>query len=186
MPADARLIGTPVWRSLVYQNGAFWPGLLHGWRPNYDLQPWTMFVSYAFLHGGFGHLAGNMLTLVALGRIVAERAGTSGFAIVYAISAFGGALAFARASTSPQPMVGASGALFGLAGAWQYWEYADAGRDPWRVARSVAGLVLLNVILWVLLEGLLAWEAHLGGFLAGWAVAAGLAWWDRRRSRSER
>ena len=62
-------------RQSVYQNGAFWAGLLHNWRPNYEAQPWTMFVSYAFLHGGLAHLAGNMLTLWILGRMVIARAG---------------------------------------------------------------------------------------------------------------
>ena len=175
--ADYGLIGTPRWRGLAYQNGAFWAGLLGNWRPNYAAQPWLMFVTYAFLHTGLGHLAGNMLTLVFLGRIVQERVGQRWFAVLYAISAIGGAVAFAVLSSSPQPMVGASGALFGLAGAWQYWEWADrhrAGRHTWPVWRNVLGLVLLNAVLWVWMDGLLAWEPHLGGFIAGWLGAMAL------------
>jgi len=38
--------------------------------------------------------------------------------------------------------------------------------------RSLIGLALLNVILWLALSGLLAWEAHLGGFIAGVLFAA--------------
>lgn len=181
--ADLRLIGSPLWRSLAYQNGAFWPGLLHGWQPNYRLQPVAMFFTYAFLHGGLGHLAGNMLTLVALGEIVVERAGSRGFVMVYAASSLGGAALFGLLAASPQPMVGASGALFGLAGAWQYWDHA--GRDHgrfWRLIRIAALLVLLNVVLWIMLDGVLAWQTHLGGFLAGWITAAALA----RRPRGKR
>ena len=92
--ADFGLIGSPLWRALAYQNGAFWAGLLHNWRPNYAAQPWLMFFTYAFLHGGFGHLAGNMVTLVFLGDIVERRAGRGGLAALYAVSALGGALAF--------------------------------------------------------------------------------------------
>ncbi len=178
MAADAGLIGTPLWRGLAYQNGAFWAGLLHNWRPNYAAQPWLMFATYAFLHSGFWHLAGNMMTLVVLGEIVVARVGQAGFAALYAVSAIGGGLGFGLLTASPQPMVGASGALFGLAGAWQYWEWSDrrrAGRSRWPVWRTIGGLVLLNGVLWLALSGMLAWETHLGGFLAGWAGAALLA-----------
>jgi membrane associated rhomboid family serine protease len=172
--ADHGLIGTPRWRGLAYQNGAFWAGLLYNWQPNYDAQPWLMFVTYAFLHTGFGHLAGNMLTLFFLGRIVQERVGQRGLAALYAVSAIGGAAAFAAMNSSPQPMVGASGALFGLAGAWQYWEWrarVRAARHTWPVWRMVLGLVALNVVLWWWQDGRLAWETHLGGFIAGWVGA---------------
>ena len=172
--ADYGLIGTPRWRGLAYQNGAFWAGLLYNWRPNYGAQPGLMFVTYAFLHSGLGHLVGNMLTLFFLGQIVQERVGQRWFAALYAISAIGGAVAFAVLSSSPQPMVGASGALFGLAGAWQYWEWSDrrrAGQHTWPVWRTMLGLVLLNAVLWVWMDGLLAWETHLGGFIAGWVGA---------------
>ncbi len=175
--ADYGLIGTPRWRGLAYQNGAFWAGLLYNWRPNYAVQPELMFVTYAFLHTGFGHLAGNMVTLYFLGTIVQDRVGQRGLMALYAISAIGGAVAFAALSSSPQPMVGASGALFGLAGAWQYWDWIDRRRTGWRswpVLRIVLGLVLLNGLLWLWKDGLLAWETHLGGFIAGWLGAVAL------------
>lgn len=177
MAADAGLVGARTWRGLAYQNGGFWAGLLYDWRPNYLVQPWLMFVTYAFLHSGFWHLAGNMLTLGFLSDIVLRRVGQGGFAAIYGASVLGGAVAFGLLTRSPAPMVGASGALFGLAGAWQYWEWADrrqAGRRPWLVLRTVLGLALLNLVLWLALDGQLAWEAHLGGFVAGWMAAAGL------------
>lgn len=172
--ADYGLIGTARWRGLAYQNGAFWAGLLYNWRPNYTGQAELMFVTYAFLHSGFGHLAGNMMTLFFLGNIVQDRVGQRGLMALYGFSAIGGAAAFAILSSSPQPMVGASGALFGLAGAWQYWDWVDrrqARRRPWVVLRTVLGLVLLNVVLWFWMQGALAWETHLGGFIAGWIGA---------------
>jgi len=176
--ADAGLVGSPRWRSVVYQNGAFWAGLLRDWRPNYAAQPWTMFLSYAVLHGGLVHLAGNMLVLWGLGRILRLRLGTAGFFTVYFLSAIGGALCFGLLSHSPQPMVGASGALFGLVGAWQYWRWSAlrrAGRSRAAVWKTIAWLAGLNALFWVLLGGLLAWQTHLGGFVAGWIVAAILA-----------
>ena len=181
--ADQGLIGTARWRSLAYQNGAFWGGLLYDWRPNYAAQPWTMFLTYAFLHGGLGHLAGNMLTLFALGSYVSERAGQGGFLAIFFLSAIGGGAGFALLAQSPQPMVGASGALFGLAGALLFWDWSDrrrAGRSFWPVARTALFLVVLNLVMWWMLEGLLAWQTHLAGFVAGWVTAAGLAWKRQR------
>ncbi|MEO0566840.1 MAG: rhomboid family intramembrane serine protease, partial [Pseudomonadota bacterium] len=173
--ADHGLIGSTRWRALAYQNGAFWAGLLHNWRPNYAAQPWVMFLSYSFLHGGLLHLIGNMLVLWGLGRVVMLRLGTGRFLVLYFVSAIGGALCFGLLSNSPQPMVGASGALFGLLGAWQAWRYVlrrRRGQSLWPVWQAVLGLVLLNVVMWVALKGLVAWETHLGGFIAGWICAA--------------
>ena len=180
--ADQGWIGSRLWRSLAYQNGAFWAGLLYNWRPNYDAQPWLMFLTYAFLHSGIWHLAGNMMTLMFLGDIAVRRAGRGGMLLIYVVSALGGAAIFGALTNSPQPMVGASGALFGLAGAWLYWDWAGlwAGwRAQWPTLRNILGLILLNVILWITADGPLAWETHLGGFVFGWATAAGLQHWRR-------
>lgn len=172
--ADLELLGSRLWRALAYQNAAFWPGLLHNWQPNYTAQPVAMFFTYAFLHGGLGHLLGNMISLVGLSSIALERVGQARTLLIYAASAFGGAALFGLLTASPQPMVGASGALFGLAGAWQYWVYQDMapGRHRrWHLARALLVLVLLNIALWWLMGGRLAWQTHLGGFIAGWVAA---------------
>ena len=103
MAADAGLIGSRLWRGAAYQNGAFWAGLLHNWRPNYTLQPYVMFLSYAFLHADLWHLVGNMLALVLLARIVLARVGPAGFFCLYVVSALGGALVFGVLSASAAP-----------------------------------------------------------------------------------
>ena len=121
--ADFGLWGSSRWRGLAYQNGGFWRGLLDSWRPNYPGQPAAMFATYGFLHGGFFHLGVNMITLASLGQPVIERVGQWRFAAIYAASLLGGALGFALLSSAVQPMVGASGALFGLAGVLTGWEY---------------------------------------------------------------
>jgi len=173
--ADAGLIGSRLWRPLAYQYGAFWPGLLHNWAPNFPVQPGTMFLSYSLLHAGPAHLAGNMVTLLSLGSLVSQLAGRRQMLMIYAAATLGGAAAFGLISDTAQPMVGASGALFGLAGAWQYHDLTErraSGRSLWPVIQVVAGLIVLNLLLWVLMAGRLAWETHLGGFVTGWAVAA--------------
>jgi len=161
-------------RTTVYEYAGFWPGLLGNWRPNYPAQPYLMFFSYAFLHGGITHLIVNMFTLFSLGRVVLERVGNRGFFLLYFASTLGGALCFGLLAKTYQPMVGASGALFGLVGgilAWNYIDRFSAQRRLWPVIRAVLMLIALNLILWWAMDGLLAWQTHLGGFLAGWVAA---------------
>lgn len=174
LAADHGVLGSPLWRADAYANGAFWGGLLDNWRPNFPGQPAVMFLSYAFLHAGWQHLLGNMVMLVLLGRAVVARCGEGGFLAIYFFACIGGGVGFALLGSSPRPMVGASGALFGLLGALLAWEalrFRAAGRVPWPVWRDIAGLAVLNLVFWIILDGMLAWETHLGGFLAGGAVA---------------
>lgn len=169
------VLGGPDLRQFALVYGAFWRGLLLTWEPAFGWQTVTMFLSYAVLHGGFVHLLGNMVVVLALGRVAVARLGQGGFVILYLLSAIGGAAGFALLSPSLSPMVGASGAVFGLIGAWQFWDFRDrraarASLAP--IAKTILGLALVNLVMWWFLDGLLAWEAHLGGFVAGWLWAA--------------
>ena len=51
--ADWNILGPIRLRSLAYEYGGFWVGLLQSWTPNYSSQPYVMFLTYGFLHGGF-------------------------------------------------------------------------------------------------------------------------------------
>ena len=171
-------------REWALLHGAFWRGLLLDWEPLYAGQREAMFLTHAFLHGGLLHLVGNMVVVAALGGIVVARLGQGGFVLLYAVTAIGGGAAFGLISDSTAPMVGASGAVFGLFGAWKYWEFRArraAGAPLGPLVKFVIGLVVLNVLLWAALSGLVAWEAHLGGFIAGWAWAALVTPRDRYR-----
>lgn len=171
--ADYGLWGDPGWRLWAFQHGGFWTGLLGNWRPNYAAQPWLMFLTYGFLHGGLVHFGVNMLTLFSLAPPLVDRMGQGRFLLLYMASMIGGGLGFALLSQSPQPMVGASGALFGLAGAvmalsWQYLRARGESLRP--VIRSLLWLAVLNAVLWWAMSGMLAWETHLGGFVVGWVM----------------
>ncbi len=171
---DAGGFGIPRFRAVVYEYGGFWPGLLDDWRPNYPFQSWAMFLTYGFLHAGLTHLTLNMITLFSLGHVVIARINGAQFTLLYAASILGGGIGFALLSDSFRPMVGASGALFGLAGAILAWDYVDRftlKERLWPVARAVLLLAVLNVALFYAMDRLLAWEAHLGGFVTGWIMA---------------
>lgn len=173
--ADSRLFGMPGLRNWAIVYFGFWNPLLAGAQPIYPLQREAMFLTYAMLHGGLLHLVGNMVITLALAGIVVARSSDRGFVVLFALSAVGGGIGYALLGPVGAPMVGASGAVFGLVGAWKYWEWRDRrsmGAPMRPLWMSLIGLALLNLVLWWLLGGLLAWQAHLGGFLAGalWAA----------------
>lgn len=184
--ADFGLWGHPEWRRDAFAWGGFWNGLLHNWRPNFPGQSLAMFFTYGFLHGGALHFAVNMLTLFSLGPPLVDRFGQRRFLVIYALSVLGGAVGFALLSQAVQPMVGASGALFGLAGAHVALStriLRENGESLAPVGRALLWLAGLNLVLWWAMSGHLAWETHLGGFLAGAAVAARF---DRTAGRAGR
>jgi rhomboid protease GluP len=167
--ADAGLWGSPVWRPLAYQYGGFWAGLWHGWHPNYDLQPGTMLLTYPFLHAGPGHVAGNIAGLWVIGRTFTDR--TSLLLVALGAGVIGGAVAFGLVTDSPAPMVGASGGIFGLAGAWWVRDLTLRPRSYRRATLLALGGLLINVPMAVLTPGGIAWQTHVGGALAGVAIA---------------
>jgi membrane associated rhomboid family serine protease len=172
--SDWQIVGPPRLRSIAYEYGGFWVGLLQSWTPNYTGQPYLMFATYGFLHGGLLHLMVNMITLWSLGCAVIDRVGTRGFVLLYGASLLGGAVGYALLASTLAPMVGASGALFGLAGGLLAWGYVDRftfEEALWPVARAAGLLLTLNIVMWWALDGQLAWQTHLGGFLSGWIAA---------------
>ncbi|MDD9718163.1 rhomboid family intramembrane serine protease [Dinoroseobacter sp. PD6] len=172
--ANLGMIDHPRLRAEVVEYLGFWPGLLGTWRPNYAGQPYAMFFTYGFLHGGLLHLVLNMVTLYSLSRAVIDRVGSGKYLLLYAATIIGGAIGYWLLTSSLRPMVGASGALFGLAGAIVAWDYLDRfllSEGLWPVLRTVLFLVGLNIALWWAMGGQLAWETHLGGFVTGWVMA---------------
>lgn len=160
-------------RGRLIQNFAFWPGLLRGWSPNYPGQAELMFFSYGFLHAGLMHLVFNMLTLISLGRPLVDELGQIRFLLLYLAGLIGGGIGYGLITVQTAPMVGASGALFGLAGAliWmrirQDWDELSPAGTLRDIAFPIALLIGMNVVMYLALNGNLAWETHLGGFLVG-------------------
>jgi membrane associated rhomboid family serine protease len=147
-----------------------------------------------FLHGGWLHLAGNMLYLWIFGDNVEDRLGRARFAAFYVACGICAALAQALPDTrSVVPMIGASGAISGVLGAYLVL-YPRANvlvgipllvifytiRVP---ALIVLGMWFLGQLLSTLGagdEGGVAFRAHLGGFVAGIVLVFALVR-DRRR-----
>ncbi len=170
LQASDRGFGPPVLRFWAYELAGFRPRLLANEDPRFFGQTTTMFVSYAVLHIGIVHLLINMVTLLSLGTAVVWFAGTFRFLEVFFGSAIAGAILYAFFPGSGVVMVGASGGLFGLAGALLTWETAARirNRQPLLpIVFSVGALCALNLLLWIFMDGQMAWQGHLGGLLAG-------------------
>lgn len=172
--ADLGLWWSPYSRLNAFQYGGFWAGLLYDWLPNYRGQAVVMFVTYGFLHAGFLHLAMNLMALLSLAPDLCARYGARRFLLLYALSQFGGALGFGLLGPVDVPMIGASGALFGLAGAYVangYIRRRRSGLSLRPILQVLLLLLVINFLLWWALDGQLAWETHLGGFVVGWVYA---------------
>lgn len=144
--------------------------------------PLTIFTSM-FLHGGFLHLGGNMLYLLIFGNNVEDAMGHVRYLLFYLVSGVAAALTMAFVSpTSLIPMIGASGAISGVLGAYVLlyprakvrvilpWGFAIF--YPFRIgAMWVVGfwfaLQLFNAIFSDAAQPGVAWWAHVGGFIVG-------------------
>ena len=159
----------------------------------------TLFTAM-FLHGGFMHLFGNMLFLWIYGDNVEHRLGPIGYLVVYLATGIAATLIFMMFDPSGElPMVGASGAISGVLGLYFLWFprnrvrlwvfffpfFMDVILVP---ARIVLGfyLVVDNLLPFLIARGPasggVAHGAHIGGFVAGLAVA----WVQDRRQVSGR
>ena len=146
--------------------------------PHLQMQPdWMSLVSYAFLHGNFMHLIGNMLFLWVFGDNVEDAMGHLRYLIFYLLCAAAGGLAYAAVDVNSEvPLIGASGAVSGVVAAYlmlhprvKVWVLV-LGRIPLRLSAAwiLGGWVLYQVFNAATSpDSEVAWIAHLGGLVAG-------------------
>ncbi len=141
---------------------------------------WTS-VSYMFLHASLLHLAGNMVALWVFGNNIEDSMGHWRYPLFFVLCGMGGAAAEGLFSPDPRvPIVGASGAIAGVMGAYLLLHprarilVLAAFRIPVLVPASViVGLTVALDVLHAILpedpnaEALIAFRAHLGGFVTG-------------------
>jgi len=177
--------------ALVYQFGLYPVRYSRAFLDSHMANPGTVweravpFVSYMGLHGDWTHLAINCLWLLAFGPIVARRFGAGLFLAFFLICGVAGALVYLALNWgSPVPVVGASGAISGLMAAGLRML---PGQTPWAVPGQAPLLpilsrqILIFSAVWAAVnllagltglgmggeQGLIAWQAHLGGFAVG-------------------
>lgn len=171
------------WASFALVPNEFLPeGLIGPSMPGeqYDFFPiaekWTL-ITYMFLHGGIMHLLGNMLFLWVFGDNIEDAMGHVRFLIFYLLCGVAAGLTHSfMAPNSDIPLIGASGAIAGVIGAYlmlhpkvQVWVLV-LGRIPLPVnaALAIFAWFAFQVFHIIYMEGgNTAWWAHIGGFIAG-------------------
>ncbi len=157
----------------------------------YPLSGYWSPLTHGLLHGDFLHLAMNLIWMAAFGSPVAQRFGAMRFFILVIICTLAGALLHFVTTSDPfVPVIGASGAVSGLMGAAARFAFQNIGnRRGFTSDRPALSLVqsfqnrqfLMFFTIWMGMnylfgagfidvtgEGsLIAWQAHVGGFLAG-------------------
>ncbi len=142
-------------------------------------EPWRMLTS-AFAHSPtfIGHIAFNMYALYICGRVLEPMLGRSRFLALYLVSALGGSVAVLLISSPLSPVVGASGAVFGLFAA-----LFVLMRSRGIPVVQIGILMAINLAIGFIFPGI-SWEAHVGGLVVGAASAAVFAYAPKGPKRS--
>ena len=133
-------------------------------------RPWTILTSM-FVHSGFGHILFNMIALFFFGRTLTMLVGSGRFLLVYFVGGIAGSFLFLLLNASSiSPLVGASGAVYAIAGTLVVMvpnmRVALWGIIPMPLwVFVIVFLLLLSLPPFVASN--IAWQAHLGGLAVG-------------------
>jgi membrane associated rhomboid family serine protease len=151
----------------------FGPAVPHG--------GWSRLVTAMFLHGNLAHIGLNMLALWFIGSPVEQYLGTVRYLGLYFVSGLAGS-AGALVLTPTQPVVGASGAIFGVLGAMMILEWQVTGR----FAGQAMTLIVINLVFNFAYNGVggnISIGGHIGGLIGGILITLGYAHWRGGRAQ---
>jgi membrane associated rhomboid family serine protease len=140
---------------------------------------WYRLITSAFLPGvgglGLLDIAFNMWALLIVGPAMERQLGWLRYLAVYLVSAIGGGVSYYFLAAPNQPALGASGAIFGLFGAW-FVVARRLGLD----ARGVVFLIVVNLGIGFVGHSYIAWQAHIGGLVTGGVLTAAYVYAPRQ------
>jgi membrane associated rhomboid family serine protease len=122
---------------------------------------------------GFADILFNMWALIVVGPQLERLLGSVRFLAVYLLSALGGGVFLYYLVPPNQAALGASGAVFGLFGAWFV-----VSRKLRTDSRGILGLIAINLVLGFVVSGI-AWQDHIGGLITGALITAAYAYAPR-------
>ncbi len=131
-----------------------------------------------FLHLNFLHIASNMITLLIVGPAVEVMLGKIRFLVLYLLAGLGGNVLAYLIVPANQVSAGASGAIFGVLGA-----YVVLARLRNKPMGPVLALIVLNLVIGF--TGNIEWQAHVGGLLIGGALAFAFQYASTLRDRAK-
>lgn len=132
---------------------------------------WYRIFSAALLHAGLMHIGFNMYALYLFGPRLEQQVGGPAFGALYVASAGAGGLAAYAFGPLEQVAIGASGAIFGLFGAWMFVAWKMRSTPGGRTMFNQLGVLLAINMALPLFVGGIAWTAHIGGFVGGVLIA---------------
>ncbi|MFJ4165694.1 rhomboid family intramembrane serine protease [Microbacterium sp. NPDC089698] len=144
-------------------NLQFWAGNLYPSLSGAPFEPWRLLTTL-LVHGNFIHLGLNMLALWMVGQSLEPLIGRAKFLTLYLVSGLAGSVGVALMSPGT-PTVGASGAIFGLLAA-----LLVVGRHLGANVIGILVVLVINFVYGFIVPGV-AWQAHIGGAVAGALVA---------------
>jgi membrane associated rhomboid family serine protease len=117
-----------------------------------------------------------MWALILVGPALERLLGHLRFTAVYLLSALGGSVLYYLIAPPLQPALGASGAIFGLFGAWFV-----VSRRLRLDSRAIVFLIVLNLVISFVWRSSIAWQAHVGGLVVGSLLTAAYAYAPRQQ-----
>lgn len=163
------LLGDSVTGLLLYAGAYSYPA---------NFEPWRMLTT-ALVHGSILHVALNMYTLWIFGQILEGMLGRGRYFALYVLSGVAGSLGVLFLADPGAPVVGASGAIFGLMGAFLIIQRRLGGNST-----QLLVLVGINLVIGFIPGLGIAWQAHVGGLIGGAVI--GLIFVQTRRIRDQR
>jgi membrane associated rhomboid family serine protease len=154
--------------------------VLHGQAVGVAVGQEYRLLTSAFLHepglSGFGpaHIIFNMWALLLVGPGLERLLGRMRFLAVYLLSALGGSVLFYVLANPNEPALGASGAIFGLFGAWFV-----VSKRLQVDTRAIIALIVINLVISFAVRGI-AWQDHIGGLITGGLLTAAYAYAPRQ------
>jgi len=144
---------------------------------------WYRLLTSAFLHYplqdgvyGLAHIAFNMWALIIVGPPVERLLGRTRFLAVYLVSALAGSVLLYLIASPAEQALGASGAIFGLFGA-----YFILARRLRADVRQIVILIVLNLAITFTFHSYIAWQDHVGGLIVGSALTAAFVYAPRAK-----
>jgi membrane associated rhomboid family serine protease len=126
--------------------------------------PWTL-ITAGFAHASIIHIGLNMYSLYLFGSVLEPLLGKLRFAALYFLAILGGSVAVLLLAPN-SAVLGASGGIFGLMGA-----YFVILRSLGQRSGQMTGLIAINLIMGFLPGTNISWQAHVGGLVVGGLVA---------------
>jgi membrane associated rhomboid family serine protease len=142
------------------------------------VEPWRMITSI-FAHASIFHLAFNMFSLYIFGPVLERALGRARFSVLYLLAGFGGSVAVLLLAPGNN-VLGASGAIFGLMGAFFVIQRSFGGTN-----RSLLVIIGLNLVFPFIVGGNVSWQAHLGGLIVGGLAALVYTKTRNRRQKNQ-